>query len=145
MPTLRLANFLLPLLLLAPVLHAFDYAKFLGVWRVQEAGVSALVMTISDEGGGLSGAILFYMIRKDDNQPVRSSPGIPEPLFRFKAKGDTLHFQVSHRRSHGARTANDAPVKFRLLVKTSGEGVLYNDNDTETPAGYRIVRDKAPQ
>jgi hypothetical protein len=98
-------------------------------------------MTISDEGDGLSGAILFYMIRRDENQPARSAPGIPEPLFRFKARGNTLHFQVSHRRSHGARTANDPPVKFRLLVKAPGEGVLFNDNDPETPDGYKIVRD----
>ena len=102
-------------------------------------------MTISNEGGGLSGAILFYMIRRDENQAVRSSPGIPEPLFRIKVKGDTLHFEVSHKRSHGARTASDPPVKFRLVVKAPGEGVLYNENDPETPGGYRIVRDKASQ
>jgi hypothetical protein len=140
MPTRHFVSYVI--LVLAPIGYAADYAKFLGVWRVQESGTPALVMTISDEGGALSGAILFYMIRRDDNQPVRSSPGIPEPLFRFKGKGDTLHFQVSHRRSHGARTANDPPVKFRLRVKAPGEGVLYNDNDPETPNGYRIVRDK---
>jgi hypothetical protein len=140
MPTLRLAAFTL----LAPALFAADEARFLGVWRVQEAGVPALVMTISNEGGGLSGAVLFYMIRRDENQPVRSTPGIPEPLFRLKSKGDTLRFQVSHKRSHGARTANDPPVKFRLVVKSPGEGVLYNEDDAETPGGYPIVRDKAP-
>lgn len=131
--------------LFAQALFAADEAKFLGVWRVQEAGVPALVMTISNEGGGLSGAILFYMIRRDENQPVRSNPGIPEPLFRLKAKGDTLRFEVSHKRSHGARTANDPPVKFRLVIKSPEEGVLYNDSDPETPGGYRIVRDKTPK
>ena len=139
MPTLRFAC--LFFFLLAPVLQSADHAKFLGVWRVQESGVPALVMTISDEGGGLSGAILFYMIRRDENQPVRSSPGIPEPLLQLEAKGDTLHFQVSHRRSHGSRTAKDPPVKFRLVVKAPGDGVLHNDNDAETPDGHRIARD----
>jgi len=69
-------------------------------------------------------------------------PGISEPLFRFQANRDTLHFEVRHRRSHGALTAKDPPVRFRLVVKSAGEGVLYNENDPETPDGYKIVRDK---
>jgi hypothetical protein len=51
-----------------------------GVWRAQMDGLPSLAMTISDEGSnGLTGAILFYLIRRDDGQSARSSPGDPEP------------------------------------------------------------------
>jgi hypothetical protein len=92
-------------------------------------GVPALVMTFSDEGGELTGAILFYMIRRDPGQPVRSVPGHPEPLFNLKFDGNVLDFKVSHRRSHGARTANDPPVPFRLKLTGPNEGLLIRDKD----------------
>src|ERR1700759_789139 len=92
-----------------------------GVWRGQMDGVPALVMTISDEGGDLTGAILFYMIRRDEGQPPHSSPGIPEPLFNLKFDGKALDFRVSHRRAHGSRTANDPPVRFQLKITGPNE------------------------
>src|SRR5205809_4814526 len=74
-----------------------------GVWRAQVDGLPALVITVSDEGGDLAGAVLFYLIRRDTGQPPKGSPGIPEPLFNLGFDGKTLDFRVSHRRAHGAR------------------------------------------
>ncbi|MEK7407625.1 MAG: hypothetical protein AAB225_21310 [Acidobacteriota bacterium] len=111
-----------------------------GVWRAEMDGVPALVMTISDEGGDLTGAILFYLIRRGDGQPARSAPGIPEPLFAMKFDGKALDFRVSHRRSHGARTANDPPVNFRLKITGPNEGMLVREN-AEGEA-FRVSRDK---
>jgi hypothetical protein len=98
-----------------------------GVWRAEVDGVPALVMTISDEGGELTDAILFYMIRRDDGQPPRSTPGLPEPLFNMKFDGSALDFRVSHRRAHRPRTANDPPVSFRLKITGPNEGVLVRE------------------
>jgi hypothetical protein len=111
-----------------------------GVWRAQMDGLPALVMTISDEGGDLTGAILFYLIRRDEGQPPQSAPGIPEPLFNLRFDGKALDFRVSHRRSHGARTANDPPVSFRLKIIGPNEAVLVRDgNESES---IRVSRDK---
>ena len=111
-----------------------------GVWRAQMNGLPALVMTISDEGGDLTGAILFYLIRRDEGQPPHSSPGIPEPLFNLRFDGKALDFRVSHRRSHGARTANDPPVNFRLKITGPNEGLLVREgNESEA---MRVSRDK---
>jgi hypothetical protein len=110
-----------------------------GVWRGQMDGLPAVVITISDEGGDLAGAILFYMIRRDPGQPPRSSPGIPEPLFNLKFDGKALDFRVSHRRAHGASTANDPPVSFRLKITGPNEGELTREgHESET---IRLARD----
>ncbi len=111
-----------------------------GVWRAQMGGLPAVVMTISDEGGDLAGAILFYLIRRDEGQPPRATPGIPEPLFNLKFDGKALDFLVSHRRSHGERTANDPAVHFRLRITGPGEGLLTTEG--KESEGVRISRDK---
>ncbi len=109
-----------------------DYSAVIGVWRGHLDGAPALVMTISDEGEGLSGAILFYMVRRDPGQPVKSSPGIPEPMFRIAYEGTKLDFQVSHSRSHGERTRFDPPVRFRMSLNGAGKAKLKHlDDDME--------------
>jgi hypothetical protein len=119
---------------------ADDHSSITGVWRAQTEGLPALVMTVSDEGGDLTGAILFYLIRRDEGQAPRSSPGIPEPLFNLKFDGKVLDFRVSHRRAHAPRTVNDPPVSFHLKITAPNEGMLVRDKD-ETGA-ILVSRDK---
>ena len=106
---------------------ADKYSPVAGVWRAQMDSLPALTMTISDEGGDLAGALLFYLIRRDDGQPPRSSPGSPEPLFNLKFDGNALDFRVSHRRAHGPGTAHDPPVNFRLTITGPNEGMLVRE------------------
>ena len=103
---------------------AHNTSAIRGVWRGQMDGLPAIEMTISDEGGELTGAIVFYLIRHNDGQPPRSSPGGPEPMFNMKFDGTTLNFRVSHRRAHPPRTRNDPPVSFRLRITGFNNGVL---------------------
>jgi len=110
-----------------------------GVWRAQMDGLPTLVMTISDEGD-LTGAILFYLVRRDEGQAPKASPGIPEPLLNLRFDGRALDFRVSHRRSHGARSANDPPVRFQLRITRPDEGQLVRDGK-ESDA-VRVSRDK---
>jgi hypothetical protein len=58
-----------------------------GVWRGQSDGLPGVTMTISDESGDLTRAILFYMIRRNEGQPPQSTPGDPEPMFHMKFDG----------------------------------------------------------
>ena len=72
---MKLRRALILALSCARVAFAADkYSAVTGVWRAQMDGLPALTMTISDEGGELTGAILFYLIRRNDGQPARSSP-----------------------------------------------------------------------
>jgi hypothetical protein len=134
---------LMPFLLLSCVWLAFAddrNAAVAGVWRGEMDGLPAIVMTVSDEGDELTGAVLFYLIRRDEGQPARSSPGTPEPMFHLKFDGRVLNFQVSHRRAHGARTENDRPVSFRLKITGPNEGILVREQDESN--AFRISRDK---
>jgi hypothetical protein len=80
-PLLLKGILLLCLSYTCPVLAAGTYDAVAGVWRGQIDGLPGVTMTISDEAGNLSGAILFYMIRRNEGQPPQSTPGNPEPMF----------------------------------------------------------------
>jgi hypothetical protein len=97
-------------------------------------------MTLSDEGGELAGAILFYMIHRGEGQPPRSSPGLPEPMFHLRFEGKELDFRVSHRRAHPPRTADDPPMRFRLKITGPDEGVLVREDGTRDEV--QVSRDK---
>lgn len=115
-------------------------AAVTGVWRAQMDGLPALTMTITDESGTLAGAVLFYLIRHNDGQPARSSPGVPEPMLNVQREGEGIRFQVSHRRAHPPESSNDAPVTFHLKPTALNEGLLTRDGDTAQ--GMRVTPDQ---
>ncbi len=88
-------------------------AAILGIWRGELDNLPAVTLNITEEAGPLQGAILFYLIRREEGKPPTSSPGIPEPLFNPRFDGKSLTFQLSHRHAH-ANTSSDPPVTFRL-------------------------------
>ena len=69
-------------------------AAVIGIWRCQMEGLPAVTLTVTDEGGSLTGAVLFYLHRREPGQPVTATPGVPEPLFHPSFDGKTLTFQV---------------------------------------------------
>ncbi|HEV2323701.1 MAG TPA: hypothetical protein VGS10_07105 [Terracidiphilus sp.] len=92
-------------------------SQFVGVWRGQLDGLPAVVLNLTDESGKLSGAALFYFHeRKTVHDPYTSTPGLPEPLFKLSVSGQTLRFEISHKRAHPPGSLKDAPVQFRLTV-----------------------------
>jgi hypothetical protein len=119
------------------------YAPILGVWRAEADGLPFITLTITDEGGSLSGAILFYMHRRDEGKPIASTPGIPEPLLNPSFDGKILTFQVSHRHAHPPRTLSDPPVTFRLkLTGTNTAGLFMGEltNQSESSTGFPLVK-----
>jgi hypothetical protein len=115
-----------------------DTASIKGVWRADMGGLPYITVTITNETGSLSGAVLFYFHHRDPGQPWTSTPGLPEPLFNPKFDGKTLTFQVSHRRAHPPRTLNDPPVSFRFKLIGANRGELVNEN--ESPSELVLVR-----
>jgi hypothetical protein len=116
-------------------------APVVGVWRSQMEGLPAMTLTVTDEGGSLTGAVLFYLHRREPGKAVTATPGVPEPLFHPQFDGHTLTFQVSHRRAHPPGSLQDGPVTFRLMLDGAGNAALVNEseNDPKAPA-YVLVK-----
>jgi len=117
-----------------------DNSAVVGVWRGELDDMPAATLNITDEAGPLQGAMLFYLIRKDEGKPPTSSPGIPEPLFNPRFDGKVLTFQLSHRHAHG-NTASDPPVTFRLELIGPDEAKLVRI-PVDGPDYLRMVRGK---
>lgn len=115
-----------------------ETTPILGVWRAQMDGLPAVTLTVTNEGGRLAGAVLFYLLRRDEKGTASSSPGIPEPLLNPTFDGKVLTFQVSHRRAHPPRTLTDPPVNFRLTLTGTNKGKFVN-KDEDSPA-IQLVR-----
>ena len=133
----RTLFFLAAAIVMACALRAQTSAneQWIGVWRAQMDNLPAVTLTITDEGGGLSGAILFYFHeRKTVTDPYTATPGIPEPLFHLRFDGKSLEFEVSHRRAHPPRTLSDPPVHFQMRLVGRDKAELVNENERSGPA-----------
>jgi hypothetical protein len=128
---------------LAPALAALptNNSSILGVWRGKMDSLPAVTLTIEDEGGNLSGAVLFYLIRREPGRVPSASAGVPEPLIKPIFDGSILTFEVSHRHAHPPGTSNDPPVKFRLQLTGPDKAKLLTGEGGE---GLEMVRDKYP-
>jgi hypothetical protein len=114
-------------------------SAIVGVWRAQMDGLPAMTLNVTDETGRLSGAVLFYLLRRNPGEAQTSSPGVPEPLIDPKFDGTTLTFAVSHRRAHPPASLNSPPVSFRVRVMGPGKGELVNE--TESSPVIVILKD----
>jgi hypothetical protein len=114
-------------------------ATVTGVWRGEMNGLPGVTLVVTDEGGSLSGAVLFYFqVRKTVNDPYTSTPGLPEPMMSMHFDGTTLTFQISHRRAHPPGSLSDPPVSFHLTL--TGPNQAGFANDSEKGPGLPMVR-----
>lgn len=96
----------------------------IGVWKASQGELPFVTLTIEQWNGKLTGAALFYLIRREPNGAQTASPGVPEPLLDMQEVADTLTFAVSHRNAHPPATLNDPPVPFKLKIKDAHRAVL---------------------
>jgi hypothetical protein len=115
-------------------------AAIVGLWHGEWDNLPAATLNITDEAGPLQGAMLFYLIRKNEGKPATASPGLPEPLFNPRFDGKSLTFQLSHRHAH-AQSSSDPPVKFRLDLIGPDEANLVRI-PSDGPPSLHMVRDK---
>jgi len=118
-----------------------DPAPVIGVWRCDMHSLPAVTLTVTNEGGSLNGAVLFYLHKMEKGQPETATPGVPEPLIHPSFDGKTFTFQVSHRRAHPPQSLNDGPVTLALKLSGSGKAELVNtsENDPNAPV-YEFVK-----
>lgn len=106
-----------------------------GVWRGEKDNLPIVTIVVSDEGSSLSGAVLFYMLRRNTvNEPFTASPGIPEPMLNPTLDGKTLQFLVSHRRAHPPGSLSDPPSRFHLTLIGPDKAEFVNESEKQGPA-----------
>ena len=112
-----------------------------GVWRCQTDGQPNFDIVISQEGRQIAGSILFYLhMRKDEHSPwTVSASGPGEPMFNMELGGDTLRFEVSHRRAHPPRTLHDPPLHFAIRMVSPGKAELLNSAEGASP-NFELIR-----
>jgi hypothetical protein len=116
-------------------------ASIEGVWRCDMHGLPAMTLTVTDEGGKLNGAVLFFLHRTEPGKAETATPGVPEPLFDPKFDGKTLTFQVSHRRAHPPGSLNDGPVSFALKLDGADKAEFVNESEHDPNAPrYFLVK-----
>ncbi len=120
-------------------------AALTGVWRGQMDNMPAVTLTITDEGGKLSGAILFFLhMRATENDPWTSRPATAaEPILNPVFDGETVRFMVSHKRAHPPGTLNDPPSHFHLTLLGPDKAGLVNETEAgpgDTGSGLPMVR-----
>jgi hypothetical protein len=118
-------------------------AAITGIWRCQMEGLPAVTLTVTHEGGSLTGAVLFYLHRREPGQPVTATPGVPEPLFHPSFDGKTFTFQVSHRRAHPPETLNDGPVTFQLKLDGAETAQLLMNESKNDPNAPVYILEKS--
>jgi hypothetical protein len=124
-----------------PAGETTSVSSIVGIWRCQMEGLPAVTLTVTDEGGSLTGAVLFYLHRREPGQAVTATPGVPEPLFNPKFDGKTLTFQVSHRRAHPPGSLNDEPVNIALKLDGADKAEFVNENEHDPNAPrYFLVK-----
>jgi hypothetical protein len=115
-------------------------SAILGVWSGRLNSLPGITLTLEHENGELSGAILFYLIRRDDAGHSTASPGVPEPLINPQFDGRTLTFLVSHRYAHPHSMLGDPPKTFRLQLTGTNKARLI----TEEGRAVDLVRKVGP-
>jgi hypothetical protein len=115
-----------------------------GTWRGKLHNLPAVVLIVKDEGGKVSGTILFYFLhRNTEHEPwqVDIKHSMLLPLIDPKFDGKTISFWVSHKEAHPPRTLNDLPSSFVMRLTGKGEAELLNLSENEGP-GLKMVRDE---
>jgi hypothetical protein len=104
-------------------------AAVVGVWRAQSDGLPWVTLTLTDEGGTLAGAVLFYLHRREPGGQVTATAGVPEPLLNIHLDGKSLTFKVSHRRAHPPESLSSPPVEFRLELPSDDHASLVSESE----------------
>jgi len=116
-------------------------AQVEGVWRCEMHGLPAVTLTVTNEGGSLTGAVLFYLHRSEPGKAETATPGVPEPLFHPQFDGKTLTFQVSHRRAHPPGSLQDEPASFALKLDGADKAEFVNESEHDPNAPrYFLVK-----
>jgi|HubBroStandDraft_4_1064222.scaffolds.fasta_scaffold343648_2 hypothetical protein len=135
---MRILTALLLASTLAAVPAAASDSPIAGVWTATLHDQPCIKLTVIDNGGKLSGSIIFYMLMLEDGSwRVKGDAAVD--LINPRLEGQTFVFEVPHAKKHGSTDPADQEIKaFRLELTGKNEAVFKN----ATEAGDLTLRRK---
>jgi hypothetical protein len=115
-----------------------------GTWKGQMNDLPAVDLQLEADSGKLTGTIVFYFQdRSGPNGHWRATPDPPLPLLVPHLDGNTLTFEVEHRKCHGC-SESDPNVKLHVLFTGVDEARLWNleGENPESDPGLKLVRQR---
>jgi hypothetical protein len=103
--------------------------NLVGVWHGEYRGLPWVTVTLTQDRGALSGAILFYLHRKAPGTAETATAGTPEPLLDPQFDGNTLTFRVSVRHADPPKTLDDPPIVMTMEIIDQDHIRLVNKED----------------
>ena len=103
--------------------------NLVGVWHGEYRDLPWVTVTITQDGGALSGAILFYLHRKTPGTAETATIGTPEPLLDPQFDGKTLRFLVSPRHADPPKTLDDPPMVMTMEIIDQDHARLVTEGD----------------
>lgn len=106
----------------APTAH-----NWTGVWHVQETNKPGVVITLADDGGSLTGTIVFDVWKQQTNEHIATEP---RAVVNPHLEGNTLAFQVRrilkpHLEGDPQAHENDTDIaRMTLVPTTDGKATL---------------------
>jgi hypothetical protein len=103
--------------------------NLIGVWHGEYRNLPWVTVTLTQEGGAFSGAILFYLRRKTPGTAETATAGTPEPLLDPHFDGKKLTFRMSPRHADPPTTLDDAPMEMTMEIIDQDHARLVNKED----------------
>jgi hypothetical protein len=103
--------------------------NLVGVWHGDYRDLPWVTVTLTQEGGTFSGAILFYLHRKTPNTAETATAGTPEPLLDPHFDGKTLTFRVSTHHADPPKTLDNPPTVMTMEIIDQDHARLVNKED----------------
>jgi hypothetical protein len=103
--------------------------EIVGVWHGEYHGLPWVTVTLTDEGGTLSGAVLFYLHRQTAGAAETATPGMPEPLLDPHFDRRTLSFRVSAHHAGGFASLEEPPIPMTIEFIDADHARLVNQQD----------------
>ena len=100
-----------------------------GTWTAELHGKTAITLTVRDNGGKLSGIIVFYFLQLE-NGTWKVKDGTAINLIDPRLEGKTFVFDVPHAKKHGSTEPADQEIKtFRMQLTGKNQAVFKNAAD----------------
>jgi hypothetical protein len=135
---------ILLLLQLSMPVHA--KSSFAGTWEGKMNDLPGIDLNIDEEGGKVSGTIVFYFQeRSNANEPWHVAGESPVPLLAPRVDGRMLTFEVQHHKCHTCPELGPN-VEFRMELAGPNEVLLWKQEneeqkkDNELGPGLKLVR-----